>query len=51
VGVVVRRDDVRGMIVKGNDDDWWSSDDVVLSLGIRQNGDAFDWWGEWLRLR
>jgi hypothetical protein len=34
-----------------NDDGGWSSDDVVLWLGRRQNGDAIEWWGEWPRLR
>jgi hypothetical protein len=45
VGVVVRRDDRHGVEVKGNHGDVWSSDDVVLWLGRRQNGDAVEWWG------
>jgi hypothetical protein len=47
----MRRDDGRGTTVKGNDDDEWSSDDVVLWLGRRQNRDTVEWWGEWSRLR
>jgi hypothetical protein len=39
VSVVVRSDDAHGLAMKGNDDDGWSSDDVVLRLGRRQNGD------------
>jgi hypothetical protein len=39
------------MAVKGNDGDRWSSDGVVLCLGMRQNGDAVEWWREWPRLR
>jgi hypothetical protein len=49
MGVVVRRDDECGPTVKGNDDVGWSSNDVVLWLGRRQNRDAVEWWGEWLR--
>jgi hypothetical protein len=30
VGVIVRRDDRRGTVVKGNDGGGWSSDGVVL---------------------
>jgi hypothetical protein len=30
IGVVMRRDDARGMMVKGNDDGKCSSDDVML---------------------
>jgi hypothetical protein len=37
--------------VKGNDDGGWSSDDMVLWLERRQNGDAVEWWGEWPMLR
>jgi hypothetical protein len=33
-----------GRPVKGNDNDRWSSDGVVLWLGRRQNGDAVEWW-------
>jgi hypothetical protein len=47
----MRRDDGRGIVVKGNNDGRWSSDGVVLWLWRRQNGDAVEWWGEWLRLR
>jgi hypothetical protein len=47
----VRRDDGHGTAVKGNDGGEWSSDGVVLQLGRRQNGDADEWWREWLRLR
>jgi hypothetical protein len=43
VYVVVRRGDWRGMTVKRNDDDEWSSDDMVLWLGRRQNGDVVEW--------
>jgi hypothetical protein len=43
MGVVVRRDDGLGMIVKGNDDGGWSSNVVVLWLVSRQNGDAVEW--------
>jgi hypothetical protein len=42
VGVVIRRDDGREMAVKGNDDDGWSFDGVVLWLGRRQNGDTVE---------
>jgi hypothetical protein len=33
------------MGVKGNHGGGWSSDNVVLSLGRWQNGDAVEWWG------
>jgi hypothetical protein len=46
MGVVVRRDDEHEMAVKENDDDEWSSDGVVLWLGMRQNRDVVEWWGE-----
>jgi hypothetical protein len=46
VGVVVWRDDGHGTVLKGNDDSGWSSDDMVLWLGRRQNGDAVEWWRE-----
>jgi hypothetical protein len=39
----VQRDDVREMVVKGNDNGEWSSDDMVLWLGRRQNGDTIEW--------
>jgi hypothetical protein len=48
---VVRKDDERETAVKGNIDGGWSSDDVVLWLGRRQNGDVVEWWGEWPKLR
>jgi hypothetical protein len=51
VGVVVRRDDRHEMAVKGNDDDGWCFDGVVLWLDRRQNGDVVEWWGESPRLR
>jgi hypothetical protein len=38
VGVIVRRDDERGTMVKKSDGGW-SSDDVVIWLGRRQNKD------------
>jgi hypothetical protein len=47
----VWRDDERETAVKGNDDDGWSFDGVVLWLGRRQNRDAVEWYGEWLKLR
>jgi hypothetical protein len=40
VDVIVQRDYGRGTAVKGNDDDGWSFDDVVLWLGRRQNRDS-----------
>jgi hypothetical protein len=43
VCVIVWRDDGCGMVVKGNNSGRWSSDDVVLWLGRRQNGDVIDW--------
>jgi hypothetical protein len=33
----VRRDDVHGTTVKGNDGDGWRCDGVVLWLGMRKN--------------
>jgi hypothetical protein len=51
VGVVVRKDDVCEMAVKGNDGGGWSSDDMVLWLVRRQNANVDEWWGEWSRLR
>jgi hypothetical protein len=35
-------DDVHETVVKGNDDDRWSFDDVILWLGGRQNGDVVE---------
>jgi hypothetical protein len=46
MGVVVQRDNGRETAVKGNNDDGWSSDDVVLWLVRRQNRDTVEWWGE-----
>jgi hypothetical protein len=46
MSVVVRRDDGCGTAVKGNDDGEWSSDEVVLWLGRRQNKDVVEWWEE-----
>jgi hypothetical protein len=46
VGVIVRRDDRRGTAVKENDDGGWSSDGVTLWLGIRQNENTVECWGE-----
>jgi hypothetical protein len=43
VGVVVRRDNGRGMVVKGNDVSGWSFDGVVLWPGRMQNRDAIEW--------
>jgi hypothetical protein len=37
--------------VKEDDGDWWSSNGMVLWLGMRQNEDEVEWWEEWLRLR
>jgi hypothetical protein len=49
--VGLRRDDRRETFVKENDSGEWSSDVMVLWLGMRQNGDVIEWWGEWTRLR
>jgi hypothetical protein len=51
MGVVVRRDDGHETMVKWNDGDEWSSDDVVLWLGRKQNRDTVEWWRELTRLR
>jgi hypothetical protein len=51
VGVVVWRDDGHETTVKGNDNDGWSSDGLVLWLRSGQNRDVTEWWGEWPRLR
>jgi hypothetical protein len=42
MGVIVQRDNVRGMAVKENNSDGWSSDDLVLWLGRRQNRDTVE---------
>jgi hypothetical protein len=44
--VVVWRKDGREIAVKENDGGWWSSDDMVLWPGKRQNRDAVEWCGE-----
>jgi hypothetical protein len=44
--VIVRRDDEHVTVIKGNDDDGWSSDGAVLWLGKRQNSDVIEWWRE-----
>jgi hypothetical protein len=49
--VIVRRDKGRGTAVKENNDDGWSSNDVVLWLERRQNEDVVEWWEECPRLR
>jgi hypothetical protein len=46
VGVVQWRDDGRGTAMKENDGGGWSSDDMMLWLGRRQNRDVIEWWGE-----
>jgi hypothetical protein len=51
MGVVVGRNEGCGTMVKGNDDDEWSSNGAVLWLERRQNGDAIERWGELPRLR
>jgi hypothetical protein len=43
MGIIVRRDDEHGMVVKGNDDGGWSSNAVVLWLERRQNEDVIEW--------
>jgi hypothetical protein len=40
MGVIVRRDNGRGTVVKRNDGGGWSFD------GVFQNGDAVEWWVE-----
>jgi hypothetical protein len=46
MGVIVRRDDGHKTVVKENDSGEWSSNNVVLWLGRRQNGDTIQWWRE-----
>jgi hypothetical protein len=41
---------MRGMAVKQNDINGWSSNGVVLWLVKRQNKDVVEWWREWSRL-
>jgi hypothetical protein len=43
MSVIVWRDDERETMVKGNDDEGWSSDGMMLWLGRRQNGDVVKW--------
>jgi hypothetical protein len=43
MSVTVWRDDGREMMVKNNDSGGWNSDDVVLWLGRRKNGDVVEW--------
>jgi hypothetical protein len=40
VSIIVQRDDRYKIMVKENDDGGWSSNDVVLWLGMRQNRDT-----------
>jgi hypothetical protein len=40
----VQRDDEHETVVKGDNNNGWSSDGVVLWLGRRQNGDVVEWW-------
>jgi hypothetical protein len=42
MGVVVRRDNGRETTVKGNNDNGWSSNGVVIWLERRQNRDAVE---------
>jgi hypothetical protein len=44
MGVVLWRDDGHETTVKGNDNGGWSSDDMMLWLGRRQNEDPVEWW-------
>jgi hypothetical protein len=46
----VRRDDGCRPTVKGNDNDGWSFDGVVLRVWGRKNEMEGEWWGEWVRL-
>jgi hypothetical protein len=45
------RDDDRETTVKVNNGGGWSSNDVLLWLKQRQNGNVIERWEEWLRLR
>jgi hypothetical protein len=47
MGVNVRRDNRREIVVKGNNNGRGSSDGMTLWLGRRQNGDVVEWWREW----
>jgi hypothetical protein len=44
--VIMRKDDVRETVVKGNNGGKWSSDGMMLWLGRMQNGDTVEWWRE-----
>jgi hypothetical protein len=46
VGVVVRKNEECETMMKGNNDGGWSSDGVVLWLGMRQDGVTVEWWEE-----
>jgi hypothetical protein len=37
--------DVREIMVKVNSGGGWSFDGMMLWLGMKQNGDAVEWWG------
>jgi hypothetical protein len=39
-------DDGHGTTIKGNNIGGWNSDDIMLWLGMMQNKDAVEWWGE-----
>jgi hypothetical protein len=51
VDIVVWRDDGCGTAIKVNDDSGWSSNDMMLWLGRRQNGDVVEWWEKLPRLK
>jgi hypothetical protein len=51
VDVVVGRNEGCGTMVKGNDNDEWSSNGAVLWLERRQNGDVIERWAVLPRLR
>jgi hypothetical protein len=46
MGANVQMNDEHGTTEKGNDGCGWSSVDVVLWIGMRQNEDAIEWWAE-----
>jgi hypothetical protein len=46
VGVIVWRDNEHRIVIKENDGDGWSFDDVVLLVERMQNREAVEWWGE-----
>jgi hypothetical protein len=43
VGIVVQMNDGHGTVVKENDSDGWTSDDVLLWLERMQNEDMIEW--------